>query len=199
MGEVLAVNPTQRDVIALCRETLREAEAGTLSGVVILGTYADGMLSRSEAGDGARVCAPESLRSIPRVPAPMAIDDLYPDDNPKTVVGVTKAPLHLVPPVSIAHEAMAFADGAKKYGPYNWRDRRVSASVYVPAAIRHITSWWDGEDLAADSLVNHLAHAKACLSILLDAAENGMLNDDRPTPGKMAEVLQRLQQTETPE
>jgi len=41
--------------------------------------------------------------------------------NPKDRIGIKKPPIHLVPPVAIIHEAMAFKDGADKYGPYNWR------------------------------------------------------------------------------
>lgn len=107
----------------------------------------------------------------------------YPDDNPKTAIGVTKVPLHLVPPSAKHYLAAAFSDGAKKYGPYNWRDKTVSSSVYIGAAQRHIDAWWDGEDLSADAKVHHLAHAMACLAIVLDAANVSKLNDDRPTKG----------------
>lgn len=107
----------------------------------------------------------------------------YPDDNPKTAIGVTKVPLHLVPPSASHHLALAFKDGAAKYGPYNWRDHKVSASVYVAAAKRHIDAWWDGENLSPDAGVEHLAHAMACMAIILDAASVAKLNDDRPTCG----------------
>jgi hypothetical protein len=107
----------------------------------------------------------------------------YPDDNPKTTIGVTKVPLHLVPPSAKHHLALAFKDGAAKYGPYNWREKKVSASVYVAAAQRHIDAWWDGEDLSEDAKVEHLAHAMACMAIVLDAASINMLNDDRPFKG----------------
>ena len=112
----------------------------------------------------------------------------YPDDNPKTAVGAKKAPLHLVPPSAIHYLAMAFKDGARKYGPYNWRDQKVSSSVYVGAAMRHIGAWWDGENLSQDALVEHLAHVMACCAIILDAASVGMLNDDRPSRGASAEL-----------
>lgn len=109
--------------------------------------------------------------------------DSYPDDNPKTVIGITKVPLHLVPPCATHHTAMAFADGAKKYGPYNWREKRVSASVYLSAAKRHLDAWWDGEDLSQDAKVHHLGHVMACCAIILDGMSIGMLNDDRPPKG----------------
>jgi len=112
-----------------------------------------------------------------------------PDSNPKTVHGIRKCPIHLVPPVAIAHEAMAFKDGAEKYGPYNWREHAISASVYYSAAMRHLAAWWDGEDKAPDSRVHHLGHARACLALLLDAAAVGKLNDDRPLPGGTAKAL----------
>ena len=57
----------------------------------------------------------------------------YPDDNPKTAIGVTKVPLHLVPPSAKHFLAMALADGAKKYGPFNWREHAISVSTYVAA------------------------------------------------------------------
>ncbi len=120
----------------------------------------------------------------------------YPDDNPKTQHGVKKAPLHLIPPVANIHEAMAFKDGAKKYGPYNWRDKTVSASVYYAAVKRHIDAWWDGEELSEDAGVHPLGHARACLAILLDAESLGKLNDDRPPPGKTGEVLKRMEESD---
>lgn len=114
----------------------------------------------------------------------------YPDDNPKTVLGVQKVPLNLVPPSAKHFLAEAFADGAGKYGPYNWRDKTVSASIYYGAAQRHMDDWWDGEDLSHDAKVHHLAHAMACLAIVLDAMTVGRLNDDRPAKGA-ASMLQR--------
>lgn len=112
----------------------------------------------------------------------------YPDDNPKTLFGIKKVPLHLVPPVAIAFEAMALKDGANKYGPYNWRTNRISVSTYIAAAKRHIDAYWDGEDVADDSKVHHLAHARACLGLILDALMIGKLNDDRPPKGASAAV-----------
>ena len=113
----------------------------------------------------------------------------YPDNNPKTLLGAQKAPLHLVPPSSIYYLSLGFKDGGIKYGPYNWRDSRVSASIYVAAAKRHIDAWFDGQEVASDSKVQHLAHAMACLAIILDAKSVGMLNDDRPTKGAMPTLL----------
>lgn len=113
----------------------------------------------------------------------------YPDNNPKTAQGAKKAPLHLVPPVAIIAEAGAFKLGAEKYGAYNWRQHKVSSSVYVAAALRHIVSYHDGEDIDAESGASHLGHARACLAILLDADSIGMLNDDRPIQGAAGRVL----------
>lgn len=112
-----------------------------------------------------------------------------PDSNPKTRYGIRKVPLHLVPPVAVAQMACAFRDGGAKYGPYNFRDEKVSASVYYAAALRHLTAWWDGEDLASDSGEHHLAHAMACMAIVLDGQGSEFLNDDRPTKGSMAKFI----------
>lgn len=119
------------------------------------------------------------------------MSDKYPDNNPKSIQGMEKVNLFLVPPVAIAHEARAMEDGARKYGPYNWRGNSVAASVYLAAAKRHIDSWLDGEENAADSGVHHLGHARACLGILLDALETGNLIDDRPSKGAASAVFSR--------
>lgn len=118
----------------------------------------------------------------------MTTPEGYPDNNPKTALGVKKIPLHLVPPSSTFYLAKAFADGAGKYGPYNWREKGISASVYYAAAKRHLDDWWDGEEVADDSLVEHVAHAMACCALILDAASLGMLNDDRPPKGASARL-----------
>lgn len=112
--------------------------------------------------------------------------------NPKDLLGVKKVPMHLVPPTATIHEAMALRDGASKYGPYNWRDNCVIASIYIDACKRHIDAWIDGEEVAEDSGVHHLGHARACLAIILDALENGTLDDDRPAKGAASALLARM-------
>jgi dTDP-D-glucose 4,6-dehydratase len=115
-----------------------------------------------------------------------------PDNNPKSVFGVKKPPLCLVPSTAVIHAAMAFKDGAKRYGPYDWREKTVSAMVYLHAAERHQKLYLDGEDIDPISGVHHLGHAIACLSIILDAAEVGNLIDDRPPSAPTGDLLRRL-------
>lgn len=115
---------------------------------------------------------------------------VYPDNNPKTMIGASKVPLHLVPPSAKHYLAMALADGARKYGPYNWRKAPISISVYKAALERHVDAFWDGEELAEDSKVHHLAHAMACIALMLDSISLGIINDDRPPPGTAA-ILQK--------
>lgn len=112
----------------------------------------------------------------------------YPDNNPKTQFGAAKIPLHLVPPSAIHALANAFADGAAKYGPYNWREFAISSSVYYAACMRHLFAWWDGEDLAQDSGKSHIDHAMACLAMIKDGQSVGKLNDDRPPKGAAARM-----------
>jgi hypothetical protein len=81
------------------------------------------------------------------------------------------------------------ADGARKYGPFNWRETSVRLSVYLEAAQRHLEAYRDGQDRAEDSGYLHLSHAAACLAIIADADALGMLIDDRPAPGPAAAML----------
>jgi hypothetical protein len=116
----------------------------------------------------------------------------YPDDNPKTVVGLTKPGTAAIPPVAIIELGQAMADGERKYGRFNWRDKTVTTSVYTDAIDRHMLAFRDGENAASDSGIPHLAHVMACCSILIDALSVGKLNDDRPTEGKAAELISIL-------
>jgi hypothetical protein len=116
--------------------------------------------------------------------------DALPDNNPKTRFGIAKPNPFLVPPASIIYQALAMQDGAKKYGPYNWRGNQVTASIYVAAAMRHLMAWVDGEDNARDSGKPHLGHALACLGIIVDAYETGNLIDDRPKVGTVSDLIE---------
>lgn len=113
----------------------------------------------------------------------------YPDDNPKTIHGIAKPPLGLIPGTAMVAVAEAMRCGMEKYGPANWRDKPVTTSTYTSAALRHLFAWIDGEDVDPESGATHLAHAMACMAILVDAQAQGTLNDDRPTPGKTAEMI----------
>ena len=114
-------------------------------------------------------------------------------NNPKDRLGIKKVSLSKLPMAGIAHGAHAMMYGAAKYGPFNWRGNAVVASIYVDAILRHVAAWFDGgEEVASDSGVHHLGHIVANASILLDAMETGNLLDDRPTDGRAAQVLERL-------
>lgn len=115
----------------------------------------------------------------------------YPDNNPKTVVGLTKPSISKIPPAALIHCALAMMNGAKKYGAFNWREKKVTSSIYIDAKLRHILAYMDGEDLAADSGVHHLGHDMACSAIVLDALETGNLIDDRPRKGMASEMIAR--------
>ena len=115
----------------------------------------------------------------------------YPDGNPKTLIGAKKPDLSLVPPPALIHLATAMQNGADKYGPYNWREKRISTRVYIAACMRHLLQFLDGEDFDPISHVHHLGHAMACLAIVLDADEIGMLNDNRPSFSGAAGIMIR--------
>lgn len=103
--------------------------------------------------------------------------------NPKDALGSAKLPLHLWPASATVYGALALLDGLGKYGRTNWRAGRVLASVYVAAAKRHLELWWEGQETDTESGLPHLAHALACLAILVDAKTTGTLIDDRQYMG----------------
>lgn len=86
----------------------------------------------------------------------------------KATAGSQKPQLHLMPPTAMIQCCKAFSDGAKKYGPFNWRDKKLDRDVYFGAILRHTFALMDGEACASDSGLNHLAHIMATCAILLD-------------------------------
>lgn len=112
--------------------------------------------------------------------------------NQKQKYGDLKAPLCLVPWSAIIYLAIAFKEGARKYGSFNWRTKKVESMTYVSATMRHIAAWVDGEEDDSESGNPHLAHALACLAVLVDAQESGNLVDNRPPPGPAPALLARV-------
>ena len=112
-----------------------------------------------------------------------------PSLDPKGLAGSKKTPLHLLPPYALAQTALAHAEGARKYGPWNWRTNKVCATTYIGAMLRHLTAWQDGEDIDADSGLSHIAKIAACCNILMDAQHCGTLVDDRSKVPRMNPVV----------
>jgi len=131
-------------------------------------------------------------KAIDDIPGGVHFPGVIDSANPKDLIGVKKPRLSLVPPAGLVYEALAMANGADKYGPYNWRDKKVQAMIYIEACMRHLLSWQDREETAKDSGVHHLGHAKACLGILIDAIETNSLIDNRPRKGVMGDLIDRF-------
>tara|TARA_Y100000815_G_scaffold176204_1_gene160444 strand:+ start:12336 stop:12884 length:549 start_codon:yes stop_codon:yes gene_type:complete len=112
--------------------------------------------------------------------------------NPKDAIGSSKLPVHLWPTTASAMGAIGLLDGMLKYGRNNWRASGVRASIYFDAANRHLNAWFEGEDHDPDSGVPHLAHALACLAIIVDAQAAGKLTDDRQHKGGYRSLLTEL-------
>lgn len=103
--------------------------------------------------------------------------------NPKDAIGSDKLPLHLWPETATVMGTLGLLDGMLKYGRSNWREAGVRATIYIDAVKRHINAFAEGEDNDPDSGAPHLAHALACLAILVDAQAAGKLTDDRAYNG----------------
>jgi hypothetical protein len=118
-------------------------------------------------------------------------------ENPKKRFGAVKPSPHFIPPIAIIEESVVMALGGSKYGPFNWNDKPIDASTYYDAAMRHLMSWYTGENADPESGASHLAHARACLAILIDSQATGTLIDDRPTKtASVSRAIVRLTQGE---
>lgn len=121
--------------------------------------------------------------------------------NPKDLIGSTKVPLGLVPPITQAYLAVGHLEGDLKYGRANWREAGVRFSIYLDAMLRHIGKLRDGEWADEITKVPHLANILCCASIIIDAHHMGKLIDDRPKANPattevidgMGSIVQNLQ------
>lgn len=111
--------------------------------------------------------------------------------NPKDILGMRKPSIHLIPAAGIIHQSIPHLDGAMKYGPYNWRAKKVRMTVYIAAAQRHLLELLDGADWVQDSAngAHHAGAVIACMNIILDAKETGNLIDDRPIKGPASKLI----------
>jgi len=104
--------------------------------------------------------------------------------NPKDLLAQLKLDASLIPETAVIEEALAWYEGAQKYGRYNWRMKRVKASVYLAAIYRHLFKFLAGDNQDSKTRVAHMGYIRCCAGIIIDAAHYGVLVDDRPPRGK---------------
>lgn len=102
------------------------------------------------------------------------------ETNPKEALGIAKVPLHNIPCGVLMELGLAMMEGGRKYGSHNYRDMGVRASTYYDACMRHLMSWWEGEDIDPDSGLSHIIKAMTCLLVVRDSMHMGNVVDDRP-------------------
>jgi hypothetical protein len=109
-------------------------------------------------------------------------ESLRPEDN-LTTGGVKfdngKISFALVPWVGVKAVAQILNYGAKKYAPRNW-EMGMDWSRPYDGALRHLSSWWEGEDKDPDTGMSHLWHAACNLFFLIAYEDRKVGKDDRP-------------------
>jgi hypothetical protein len=117
-----------------------------------------------------------------------AKEQMRPGDDPakqgvKFDEGKTRYDLLPVEGVEAVADILGF--GARKYAARNW-EQGMDWSRPYGAALRHLMSWWAGEDFDRDSGRSHLWHAATNLFFLIAFQARGKGTDDRPTTPKVA-------------
>lgn len=104
--------------------------------------------------------------------------------------GVKPQRYDLLPPVALDAIAEVFGFGATKYSAHNWRAGYEWSKSYA-AAMRHLTSHWDGETFDPESGLPHLAHAGCHIMFMLtwlnDQGEHSEFDDRYKHEGVVAE------------
>lgn len=102
------------------------------------------------------------------------------DSNPKAVFGDAKVGLSSVPMGPLYGVAMAMMEGGLKYGKHNYRALGCKHSTYFDAAIGHLVTWHEGEDIDEESGLHHLLKAAASIFVMYDSILMKNDQDDRP-------------------
>jgi hypothetical protein len=89
-----------------------------------------------------------------------------------------KPRVDLIPTTAIFALADVLTYGAKKYDVHNWEKGMAWHKLYG-SALRHLLSWWSGEDRDSESGLPHLAHAAFNILALHDYQLKAKGVDDR--------------------
>ena len=84
-----------------------------------------------------------------------------------------KPPMDLLPGAALREISRVLGFGARKYSQHNWRQGFKWSRLHA-AALRHLTSYQDGERLDPESGLSHLAHAGCMLLFLLTHEVEGL-------------------------
>lgn len=109
----------------------------------------------------------------------------YPNSLQKEVKAIKndsgKVQMELLSPKALEEIAEILTFGAKKYAPWNYlKGEGLSYSRVYGSLIRHMTSWYKGEELDEETQKSHLAHAGCCIMMLIDLKNKENSIDDRP-------------------
>jgi len=109
--------------------------------------------------------------------------------NPKDLIGITKLAFSVYPLTVLYEACLGMMEGGLKYGRHNYRAVGVRGSVYFDATLRHLTAWWEGEDVDPDSQLSHITKAISSLTVLRDSMIRENWVDDRPPKSDPAIML----------
>lgn len=84
----------------------------------------------------------------------------------------------LLPGDALDQIAQVLTYGADKYSPRNWESGMAWGRLFA-ALMRHCWAFWRGEDADPETGMHHIAHAGACVLMLLASVGRGIGTDDR--------------------
>lgn len=98
--------------------------------------------------------------------------------------GTKEERFDLVPVYPLTLLARLYAFGAKKYTAHNWRNGYEWSKSYA-AAQRHLTAFWDGEDIDPETKVPHVINVAFHMFVLAQYMRDNREYDDRYKPAEV--------------
>jgi hypothetical protein len=91
---------------------------------------------------------------------------------------VPKVALDLNPPEAVEAMALAFMDGAKKYGVHDWEQKGFNSRERLAAITRHTMALMMEQTHAQDSGLHHAAHILADAAMIYTQYVRGKSRDE---------------------
>ena len=99
--------------------------------------------------------------------------------DPSSKYDKKKLRLDLIPVSTFKSLSAVLTYGADQYTDRNW-EKGLSWSRVYAAALRHLLSFWGGEDIDPESSLHHLDHAMCNIAFLREYIETRPGLDNRP-------------------
>jgi len=148
---------------------------GTVARLCVINEY--DRIGTIDLGDKMPVVPLTLLKKVPK--HRWEVEDANQSNEGSLRFNKGKLPMHLIPPSSLKALASVLEYGSSKYDDRNW-EKGANYSVPYSSLMRHLMSFWSGEDNDQESGLPHTYHILMNAAMLVQYEQLNKDLDDRP-------------------